>query len=364
MTDKIKVYRKIIKMLKEFLPTASQYHIVVLSMMVAGIAIGKNAQLSKIGLQIPHKAKPASLAKRFHRFVKNPNVLVETIYLPFAEQILTHLGDKITVMMDATQVGQGCMALVVAVIYKKRAVPLVWFVYKSKKGHTTSDRHQEALELLKPLIPSGTEVILLGDGEYDTVDMLEWVEIETNWTYIVRTASNIILTEETQQYPIKTLLAGKNTKTLKYRVKFTKREFGPLTAIAWWDTPYKNAIYLVSNSSESAEHICKEYRRRFKIETMFSDKKSRGFNMQKTNLRCPERISRLLLATALSYLWILFLGVEVIADEARRCIIDRNDRTDKSLFRLGLDWLTYTLTNGLDCTVLFHPPTLEFEGVR
>lgn len=364
MTDKIKVYTKVLKMLKEFLPTTSQYHIVVLSMMVAGIVLGKNAQLSKISFQIPSKAKPASLAKRFHRFVKNPNIASETIYLPFAKLILTHLGNKITVSMDATQVGQGCMALVIAVIYKKRAIPLVWFVYKAKKGHTTADNHIEALKLLKPLISTETSVTLLGDGEYDTVDMLKWVEKETNWTYIVRTASNILITEKDDPYQINVLLVEKNTIVSRRNVGFTSANFKIQTAIAWWEDPYKNGIFLISNSKKKAKKICKKYRRRFKIETMFSDQKGRGFNLHKTHLRHPERVSRLILATAISYIWMLFLGVEVLQDEARRSIIDRNDRRDKSLFRLGLDWFEYALTNGLDFKVLFHPPTLFSEGVR
>jgi hypothetical protein len=40
------------------------------------------------------------------------------------------------------------------------------------------------------------------------------------------------------------------------------------------------------------------YRKRFNIETLFSDLKSRGFNAHKSGLRDPERVSRLLIAVA------------------------------------------------------------------
>ena len=69
MTDRLKVYSKVEKMLKHLLPTAPQHHTVALAMMVAGMVLGKKAQLSELSYQLPSRAKPASVAKRFHRFV-------------------------------------------------------------------------------------------------------------------------------------------------------------------------------------------------------------------------------------------------------------------------------------------------------
>lgn len=360
MTDKKKVYSKVLKMLKTQLPTTSQYHVVVLAMMVAGIVLGKNVQLSHISLQIPSSAKPDSLTKRFHRFVKNPLVVSEQIFLPFAQQILSHLGQEITLVMDASQTGRGCMTLMVAVLYKKRAIPVVWLVYQGKKGHTTADRHLAVLHLLFPLIPEGVRVTLLGDGEYDTVDMLDWVSEETNWTFVVRTAPQILITHGGMQYPIRELLAGEESCMAATDAFFTQKEHGPVMVIAWWLKPHKKPIYLVSNG-DNLQAICNAYRRRFKIETLFSDKKRRGFHLHNSHLSDPERVSRLLIATAIAYMWMVYLGVEVDANEKKRCLVDRSTRTDKSLFRLGLDWFTYAMTNGLDIHVLFRPPITLFQ---
>ena len=62
--------------------------------------------------------------------------------------------------------------VMVGVLYKKRALPIAWVVYKGKKGHTTAERHIQALEKVQALLPEGKEVILLGDAEYDTTEML------------------------------------------------------------------------------------------------------------------------------------------------------------------------------------------------
>lgn len=68
------------------------------------------------------------------------------MYLPFARQILETLSAwPLVLVMDGSQVGRGCMVLMVGVLYQKRALPLCWIVYKGKKGHTTAQRHIEAL---------------------------------------------------------------------------------------------------------------------------------------------------------------------------------------------------------------------------
>lgn len=354
MTNKMKVYTKIMQKLKKMMPQTPQNQMVTTAMMVAGIVLGRKAQLSAISLEVPHPAKPASLEKRMQRFVKNERFEVEVNYLPFAELILSHLADKPLVLaIDGSNVGRGCMAIVVGVIYKKRAVPLAWLVYKGKKGHTTAENHIATLQKVLPLIPSAAQVVLLGDGEYDNTELLAWVTDHTDWEFVVRTAKNMLITHNGIQYPLRELCAGHGTCTAADEVLFTAEEFGPVMAIAWWGKAYKDPIFLISNCA-SLPSACDYYRRRFRLETLFSDKKSRGFHIEKSHLSDPTRLSCLLLATSLAYIWLIYLGMMVFQDERKRSLIDRTHRTDKSLFRLGLDWVKYSMTHGLDILVAFN----------
>lgn len=354
MTNKRKVYTKIMQTLKKMMPQTPQNQMVTTAMMVVGIVLGRKAQLSAISLEVPHPAKPASLAKRLHRFVKNERFDVAVNYLPFAELILSHLADKpLLLAIDGSKVGRGCMAIVVGVIYKQRAIPLAWLVYKGKKGHTTADRHIAALQKVLPLIPTGAQVVLLGDGEYDNPQLLAWLEDHTDWEFVVRTAKNRLITHNGIQYPLRELCAQQGSCTAAHDALFTAEEFGPVLAIAWWGKSYKAPIFLISNCS-SLTSACDYYRRRFRLETLFSDQKSRGFHIQKSHLSDPTRLSRLLLATSLAYIWLIHLGMMVFQEERKRSLIDRTHRSDKSLFRLGLDWVKYSMTHGLDILVAFQ----------
>lgn len=354
MTDSQRVYSKVLKTLKKLMPTHKQGHVVTLAMMISGIVLSGKAHLSAMSLEIPHPAKPKSLEKGMRRWVKNENVDKNFYYLPYARLLLQHLSNHpLTLVLDGSTVGRGCMTIMVCVVYRQRALPLAWLVYKGKKGHTTVERHMAVLKQLLPLLPAEAEVILLGDGEYDSPDLLAWIENQTDWAFVVRSAANVLITHHALQYPLADL-AALNTQTIASPILFTAQEYGPVHAVAWWDEAYEKPIYLITNLADP-QHACPYYQRRALIETLFSDQKSRGFHIHKSHLADPERVARLLLASALAYLWLIYLGLLVIEHEEIRCLIDRTDRTDKSLFRLGYDWLKYALRRGRPFVVAFHP---------
>ena len=103
----------------------------------------------------------------------------------------------------------------------------------------------------------------------------------------------------------------------------------------------------------SAEEACRVYTKRFRIETFFSDQKSRGFHLHKSHLSNPQRLSRLLIAACLAYIWIVYLG-SVCMQEGWVSIIHRGDRCDLSLFQLGLRLLDHFLNENFPITVAFH----------
>jgi len=356
MSDKRKVYTKTLKTIKKILPNTKQSYIVTLAMMVSGIVTGKKAQLSVMGGQIPVKAKPASTEMRMRRFVKNDRVDEKQLYLPFAELILDQLAKQtMYIAIDGSVVARGCMTVMAGVVYKQRLLPLVWITYKGKKGHTTAERHIELLKLLQAMLPNQADVVLLGDAEYDTVDMLRWVKDETKWRFVVRSAPQLLIMQNETSQKFRDLSGRRGSIRFLTNASFTAQALTPITAIAWWGKRYKKPIFLITNHVKVIE-ACYFYRKRFKIETMFSDKKSRGFHIQKSHLSEPARVACLLLASSLAYLWMIYLGITLMADEHKRHLIDRTDRVDKSLFRLGLDWVHYSLDRHLPIDIAFWLP--------
>ena len=96
------------------------------------------------------------------------------------------------------------------------------------------------------------------------------------------------------------------------------------------------------------------YRRRMWIEEMFGDLKGHGFDLESTHLRHFARLSRLTLAVALLYVWLVSTGARAIKNGQRHWV-DRKDRRDLSIFRIGLRLTERRLINDLPISIPVRP---------
>jgi hypothetical protein len=162
------------------------------------------------------------------------------------------------------------MVLMVGAVYRKRALPLVWLVYPGKKGHTSAERHIQVLKKLRALLPEGAEVILMGDAEYDTTEMLLWMQENTSCNYVLRTSLQICMHSSLGEHPIANMPL-QNKSVLQYRqVGFKKAASLQVNLVGWWGSDYENPICLLSNLEDKYQ-TCRYYRHRYRIETFFSD---------------------------------------------------------------------------------------------
>ena len=330
-------------------------HLKTLAALICGIVGSKRTYLPAIASKSPDSSKRESRTKRFARFLQNPKVTPEDFFAPYAQALVESLPPgPLVLVMDGSQVGRGCMALMVSVLYEcknqqgnsKRTLPLCWQVVKAKKGHFTQQRHQALFAQAKALVPSARRVIFLGDGEFDGCDLLADIT-DAGWHYVCRTAKNAILSEanwpdEPFRLSQLDLQPGEEVELSEHL--FTEQRFGPVLVGAIWEQGQKEPLFFVTNLDFLWEARL-WYKKRFGIETFFSDQKSRGFYLCHSHLSQPERLSRLLMATCLAYYWMVCLGAEVVRHGGQG-IIHRAKRCDLSLFQLGLLWLEHCLNEG------------------
>ena len=245
MTDRYKVYTKVLKSIKAVVKDQHPGHTITLAMMITGIVLSKKAQLSEMSSEIPADVKDKSIEMRLRRWVKYDRIDGDLIYLPFAQQVLSALSNQeLLLVMDGSQVGRGCMVLMVGVVYKKRTLPIAWLVYEGKKGHTTAERHIEVLEKVKVLLPEDARVLLLGDAEYDTTEMLLWLQENTIWNYVLRTSPQIYMSTELKEHKIGDLPLKKDQVLRYLNIKFTKTAEVQTNLVLWWMSRYEKPVYL------------------------------------------------------------------------------------------------------------------------
>src|SRR2546427_1427681 len=358
MSDNLRRYRAICQALKQAYPVAPQgnlaRHLTTLAALISGIVGSRSTQLPTIATKVPDGTKPESRVKRFARWLGNDDILEEVYFLPYAAILLSHLAvETLVLVMDGSVVGRGCNALMIHVIYQGRARPLAWRVRQGPKGHFPEALHIAMVELMREVIPAGAKVVFLGGGEFDGTALQATLN-EAGWSYACHTARSTVATWEGTTFRLDTLGACSKPGTLiaLQEVKFTRDAYGPVMVLSCWAKGYQEPLYLVSNM-DAAEEACRYYQKRFRIETFFSDQKSRGFHSHKSHISDPQRLSRLLIAACLAYIWIIYLG-SLCEKEGWREIIHRKKRCDLSLFQLGLRFLEHFLNEELLIPVQFH----------
>jgi hypothetical protein len=365
MSDNLRRYIAIESQLKQLLPSEPQgnfaRHLRTLALCVSGLVGARKAHLPAIASKAPGASSPKggkreSRVKRLERWLRNKEVTPEAFFAPYAQALLASLPPgPLALVMDGSEVGRGCLALMLSVAHRGRALPLCWLVVKGKKGHFPTEKHIALLRQARGLVPPGRQVVFLGDGEFDSPSLLAALT-EAGWDYVCRTARNTLLCEADWpggEFVLWDLVADGLLRpggaVELAEVGFTGKRFGPVLVAAVWESGQAEPLFLVS-SLDFLEEARAWYKRRFAIETLFCDQKSRGFHLSHSHLSDPVRLSRLMIATCLAYYWMVCLGAQV-KDGGQVGQIHRRSRCDLSLFQIGLVWLDHCLNEGLPILV-------------
>ena len=301
MSDNLRRYRAIRRALTQGYPGEltgnGTRHLNTLAAFISGMVASKSTQLPHIATKVPDGIQLESRVKRFARWVANELITEEVYFLPYAEVFLAQFAlPTLVLVIDGSGVGRGCVALMLHVVYQGRALPLAWIVRQGKKGHFPEDLHIALVEHVQELIPEGAAVVLLGDGEFDGID-LQRTLADAGWSSVCRTGIHRTATWQDETFRLDTLgtCIKPGTLVALQEVLFTGEAYGPIMLLCCWATGYQDPVYLITNRA-SADEACRLYAKRFRIETFFSDQKSRGFHIHTSHISDPERLSRLLIA--------------------------------------------------------------------
>ena len=308
--------------------------------MVTGMIQSKNCQLPAIAGQTPDPIKRESQVKKYTRWLRNDKVNANIFFLPFIEKVIKVLAtDQIFLIFDGSTVARDSACLMASIIYQKRAIPIAWIPVEGRKGHFTEAVHIELLHQVKSMLPQDAKVIVLGDGEFDGINFLQSI-LDAGWDFAVRTSKNTNLYRDKTKLTLPVTLPNNQIKSYA-KVLFTGKKFGPVTAVTCRIKNGGSLQHLIS-SSTSANEIVRWYKKRCIIETLFSDKKSRGFKLDKSLISDISRIGRLIIVTSLAYIWLVLLGDYAKASGLVKAF-HRTERCDLSLLQLGFRLLEYLI---------------------
>lgn len=315
-----------------------------LAMLITGMILGPHVQLFAIALCVPVGIKLLSLVRQFERFLADDRVDVEQFFEPFIYAMIISLGNETAyLIIDCTQAGPKCRTLFIGLAYHSTVLPIAWKTLKGKKGHVKGQFQKQLLDKIQQQFRYCRRVIVLGDAEFSNAPVINSLTPK-NWGFVFRFQSNYRLqTEPGGRWQSAQELyeaAGLKPGQVKHweNVAFTEaHQISGLTVTVHWAIGEEEPLCLISNIPV-CEHPHLVYERRYWVETLFGNCKSRGFQLARTQMTTPAHIDRLILAIAIATCITLGLGTHLIVI-GQSDQVDRPERRDLSLFQIGWRWL-------------------------
>jgi len=323
----------------------------------AGILLSRSVHLSQIAEKIPGLATTVSKTRRVRRFLNNSAVQVRDWYAPVARDILHAVvaqGLEVRLLADGTKVGFGHQLLMVGLAYRRRAIPIAWTWVRSARGHSSAAKQLALLTYIHGLLPPEARVSLVGDSEFGAVAVMEQLD-DWKWHYVLRQKGDtrVKLPDQAPWWRLDSLAVQGAAPRRLPDVRLTRKHGYAVHVITWWKAG-EDEPWLLATNLPTLRAGLRAYKRRMWIEEMFGDFKRHGFDLESSHLRHFLRLSRLTLIVAFLYVWLVAFGSRVIKNGQRR-LVDRADRRDLSIFRIGLRMVERLLANAKPFSIRLRP---------
>ena len=298
----------------------------------------RSVNFMKLANALNGTVKQKSNYRRIQRFFAH-------FALPYAcvRQLILHLlpiKSDFIVSIDRTNWKLGKFninILTAGIIYEGVAFPICWHLLK-KRGNSNSDERIHLMQEMLNCICKSHIRVVVADREFIGREWFRWLDTQ-NIPFVIRIKENALVSSGGREIPIRKRFENLN---IHQQVNLCKRH-------RVYDLPvYLSALrlkdqYLILASNQKGQAALDTYKKRWGIEVLFANLKSRGFNLEETHLIHQDRIEKLIALLAIACIWAHIIG-EWIA-KTNPLTIKNHGRMEKSLFRYGLDYLQYVLLN-------------------
>ena len=291
------------------------------------------ANLARLANVLDLNAKKESKYRRLKRFLEH----TEIDYVIFATLIIAILKPKgkYILALDRTEWKYGKVwvnILTLSIVYENTAIPLFWQTL-NRKGNSTLAEKKEILNRYIKAFGVKDILYFCADREFDGHEFVKYLD-KNRVPFRLRLKVSMTITDKRG----KLMKCGKLLRTLKigesYKLR-RARKYGGVKVYVEVERGRDAKESVIVIASEKSEKILLEYKRRWMIETLFQNLKSRGFEMEETHLTEATKIDKLFGVLALGVAWAVKTGE--LESQAKPIKIKKNGRPQQSLFRLGCE---------------------------
>ena len=340
------LYDTLLQVLRQQAKGLDLRHLKTLAWMMVGLIQSRRINLTAWAPYVVSRARYAqSTVRRFRRWLDNDKIEAFSLYGPLIQQALAEWGEQVLyVALDTSMLWNTYCMIRIAVIYRGRAVPLVWTVLAHGSAQVGYHAYQELLDRAVLLVPRRCKVVFLADRGFADTELMAHLR-RLGWHWRIRIKANFWLYRPGRhRCKVERLSLAQGQACFWHGVGITEKRYGPVhLAVArprqgneWW--------YVLSDEPTEMTTL-KEYGLRFDIEENFLDDKSNGFQLESSLIRSAPALSHLCLILATATLYLVSQGTEVVRQGQRRRV-DAHWFRGQSYLKIGWNWLHLALTRG------------------
>ena len=297
----------------------------------------RTVNLSHLACERPSTALVASTYRRLQRFFQHVR-LGPDWPAPLVVGLLG-LDGPWRLALDRTQWKLGTRdvnILMLAVITRRARVPLIWSVLDNNGGTSDSGQRIALMRRYLAIFGAASIRLLLADREFVGRAWMDFLN-ENNIPFAIRMKEKLIVTTEDGRRLALGSLLRKCRGVRTFRAALGHDETcGPL----WLNFAARrldDGALLIIASNTPARAALAAYRKRWAIECLFGDTKTRGLNLEDTRLVTPRKLDLLLGLVALAVAWAAKAAAILTGRKAPAR--KTHGYLAKSWFRIGFDQL-------------------------
>jgi len=329
-------------------------HLQTLAWMVVGLIQAECVKLTAWVPVVQGRAQYAqSTQRRFRRWLANRRIEVTSLYGPLIQQALREWGTPTLYLALDTSVlwNQYCL-IRLSVVYRGRAVPVVWEVIAHGSSSVTHAAYAALLDAVPALLPAGIKVVFLADRGFADTALLAQLR-RLGWHFRIRIKAPFsVLRPGQPTCKVEEFVLAPGRALFLHNVAITTEQFGPVSLALGRHTRTGECWSIVSDETTSVQTF-EEYGRRFDIEENFLDDKSNGFQLESSLVRDAEALTRLCFVLAVATLYLVAQGTQVVAQQKRRWV-DPHWLRGNSYLRIGWQWVKSALARGWELFATLH----------
>jgi Transposase DDE domain len=354
MENTPRLYDTLVYVLSQHATWVDQRHLKTLAWMMVGLLQAGWINLTAWAPYVGSRARYAqSTVRRFRRWLDNDKIDVDALYGPCIEHALAEWGaPALYVALDTSMLWNTYCLIRLSVIYRGRAVPLVWSVLQHGSAQVAFDVYRELLERAALLLPRRCRVVFLADRGFADTDLMAHLQ-RLGWHWRIRIKSSFWLYRRgRRRCKVERLSVARGHACFWQQVCLTEKHYGPVH-LAVARPQAGNDIWYVLSDEPTEVTTLEEYGLRFDIEENFLDDTSNGFQLESSLIRSAPALTRLCLVLALTTCYLVSQGVEVVKQGKRRWV-DPHWFRGQSYLKIGWNWVKLALSRGLDLITNMH----------